>query len=82
MCQCDASLQACRALRFVNGDTQKAADFFMVRRQEDQVWVGKTEAGGHSCLTALVKAPVSCGNILLPHCAAGPDRHVHRVSIQ
>ena len=57
----------------MNGDTQKAADFIMVRRQEDQVWVITAEAGSHNCLTALRKAPVTCGNILLAHSAARPD---------
>ena len=73
MCRRAASLQVCRALRFVNGDTQKAADFIMVQRQKDQVWVIASEAGSYHCLTALVKAPVSCETILLPHCAAGHD---------
>ena len=45
-------LQACRALRFVNGNMQKAADLIMVRRQQDQVWVVTRAALNCSCLTA------------------------------
>ena len=55
-------LQACRALRFVNGNTQKAADLIMVRRQQDQVWVVTRAARNCSCLTVPHKAPVSCGS--------------------